>query len=385
MAAMELSAPAPVNGILTPSPAEEEEFYTQILELRDTVLAGKHPHYTLPLAAIKQLEAALIVPDAQDADGQLVEAGNAQVNGQHFATNHIQSQASPSFPAYGTLPGLQNGTACAAKPATAGGLDPIFLEKSDSLVRAEGQLKRQRIERDLLEQVDKRKSTGGKDAGVEAVSHLDVDAILREALVRVPPVSGLKPSKAASDTSFDENDYYSSQVQSEWSSPESSSKGSDRVADAFNADFEPLEEPVCDAPKATASKRAVSGKGKQPAVPHVSGQWFDYGPPPDDAYNVQGEDDEDYTPPDAGTFDTRHEDGAATGTQQATPPDDNSDYEPGEITAESNIPTPLHQAQRPGQPSPQVPIIRNHLTHIAAPQPNRVSPLAVAKGPSIEL
>lgn len=47
--------------------------------------------------------------------------------------------------------------------------------------------------------------------------------------------------------------------------------------------------------------------------------------------------------------------------------------------------TPNQGAPLYAKPSPQVPIIHNRLTHIAAPQPNRVSPLAVAKHPSIEL
>jgi hypothetical protein len=47
--------------------------------------------------------------------------------------------------------------------------------------------------------------------------------------------------------------------------------------------------------------------------------------------------------------------------------------------------TPYPNNVSSAQPSPQVPIYRNHLSHIAAPQPNRVSPLAVQKGPSIEL
>ncbi|KAK5118789.1 hypothetical protein LTR85_007995 [Meristemomyces frigidus] len=372
------ATPAHVNGIRAPSPAEDEELYTQLLRLQDVVIAGKHPVFRLPQSVIEQLKAALVVPETP-----------AAMNGSAFATNQQQLQ-SPHAKVNG-LPGLHapaipatNG-AKSAYAAKAAGLDPIFLQKSDSLVRAEGQLKRQRIERDLQMQVEQRKhSSRDRDPGADGPSRIDMDAVLNAALARVPPVSGLKPTKPASMSSFDENDYYSSQAPSDWSSDASPSKGSDKGTGALTADFERVgaaanaSNPFAESSR-YAQKRAMPGSSLSHASkdrPHF------YTNEPEDAYNVEDEDDE-YTPPDAAAFDSLR--GEGTDLQHHSPEDDNSDYEPDEITHESAMPSPYHQTARAALPSPRVPVIRNHLTHIAAPQPNRVSPLATAKGPRIEL
>ncbi|KAI7365668.1 hypothetical protein KC328_g18604, partial [Hortaea werneckii] len=146
------TAPGRVNN--GSSAAEEEQLYAQLLQLQDTVIAGQHPLFKLPPAAIAQLKASLIVPDA------------ATTNGAAVATNQQTLQSSPST-RIPSLPGLhaqaapvQPGPAAvSAFAAKSRGLDPIFLEKSSSLVRAEGQLKRQRIERDLQTQVEQRRHT----------------------------------------------------------------------------------------------------------------------------------------------------------------------------------------------------------------------------------
>ena len=395
--ALEVSAPAQINGTTTPSPAEDAELYDQLLRLRDAVIAGKHATVKLPASAIAQLKASLIVPDSQ-AHGVVQSQPSAAINGPAFTTNQAQPDQSSSFPTFTGLPGLQassnpllNGSAhvYGANSTPAAGLDPIFLEKSDSLVRAEGQLKRQRLERDLQSQVDQRKhASRDKDPGADAPSPIDIDLVLITALERVKPISGLKATaKSAASSSFDENDYYSSQVQSDWSSDASSSKGSDKATGAFTADFERLD----GAPQASGSHAQRSTLLKGPAAARSSFPQPFKGPPHsyendlEDVYEPEDEDDE-YTPPDATAFDSSRDYGATMDVQQITPPeDDNSEYEPGEITQDSNIPTPHHHPQQPTQPSPHVPVIRNHLTHIAAPQPNRVSPLATAKRPSIEL
>ncbi|KAF7187233.1 hypothetical protein HII31_11488 [Pseudocercospora fuligena] len=392
---MALHVSAQVNGAVTPTPAEEEQLYTKLLRLQDDVLHDRHPTLKLPPAAIEQLKATLagLYAPAVVAD-QAIASSSALANGAAFnanaATDHAQPISTPTatVPTFPGLPGLQtpqqsfvsnsNVHPPALKPSSSG-LDPIFLEKSDSLVRAEGQLKRQRIERDLQAQFEQRKHTArDKDQGADAPSMLNVESIYTGSLARETHVSGLKPvEKAGSDTSFDENDYYSSQVQSDWSSPDSASKGSDRgVGASFTADY--------DGSNPSFSTKAA---GKQPAMardalsqsskdrPHV------YNTRPEPAYEVEDdEDDDEYEPPDPAAFGGYGDDIGGPEEGQITPEDDDEDYEPGEITQESNVPTPYYP-----QPTQTVPVIRNHLTHIAAPQPNRVSPLATAKGPNLEL
>lgn len=386
-------ATAPVNGTTTPPAGEDdEELYDQLLRLRDVVIAGKHTSLKLSSAAIERLKASLIVPEAQARDSQQSLLSNA-VNSAAFNTNQAQLQAPGSFHNSSSLPGLHTSPALYTNGAgrtftenrfAASGIDPIFLEKSESLVRAERELKRQRIDRDLQAQVEQRKhSSRDRDPGVEAPSPIDIDYVLLTALERVKPISGLKETEKPGDSSsFDENDYYSSQVQSDWSSEANSSKASDKAAGAFTADFERLDGAPHLAQRPSHHEESYIPGASFPqtakARPHV------YTTAPEDVYEIGDEDDE-YTPPDAAAFDSFREDGTGMDMDQVTSPDhDNSDYEPGEIS-DSYIPTPQHQVQQPAHPSPHVPVIRNHLTHIVAPQPNRVSPLATAKGPSIEL
>lgn len=381
--------PARVNGTLTPSPAEEEELYDQILRLQDVVLAGKHASFKLPLSVVELLQKTPIVPDEQASDTAKPLLLNGGIDSPAVTTNQQQLTQPPNYPTFTGLLGLQapsapfiNGSAHGqnARASSAAGLDPIFLEKSDNLVRAEGQLKRQRLDRELQNQVDSRKhSSREKDVGIDAPSPLDIDAVLLNSLERVKPTSGLELQQkigSAASSSFDENDYYSSQVQSDWSSESSSHDGSDRAAGAFTADFERLD----------GAAQASTSSFKEPIhakAPAASGPSHSHVPDSrvpvytgdeDDMYEPGDEDDE-YTPPDAAAF------GGYRGEIERD--DDNSDYEPGEIAQDSNIPTP--NTYPAVESSSRVPVIRNHLTHIVAPQPNRVSPLATAKGPSIEL
>ncbi|KAI7251083.1 hypothetical protein KC335_g16646, partial [Hortaea werneckii] len=206
----------------------------------------------------------------------------------------------------------------------------------------------------------------------EGLSRIDIDAVLTAALSRVPPRSGLQSARPASASSFDENDYYSSQAPSD-----------------FTAGFERPNP----AAKATSGSHAhptrIPQKRTQPDsfVAHSTKARSQYYPDdePDDVDDMGDEDeDEEYTPPDAAAFDSARMGDTLHDAQQPTDvDDDNSDYEPGEITQDSTVLTPHNQQAPPAQPPAHV--IRNHLTHLAAPQPNRVSPLTTAKGPGFEL
>ena len=354
-------AQAPVNGInanAAASRTREEDMYDDVLRLRDSVITGEHALFKLPLSAIEQLKAALLVPlppspPAATTNGTAYNTNlqHSQSNGYSDPTNHASSSVAAKSP-----------------PLANGGLDPIFLQKSDDLVRAEGYLKRQRIERDLQQQVDQRRhSARDKDLGAEGHSPLDIDAVLTSALSRVKVVSGLKSDKAGSVASFDTNDYYSSQVQSDWSSDASSRKGSDKSTGGTNAPFDRVPQTnVSLAQSSTSARPAVSlaSNGRQRLHENMVDDISELG------------DDDEYTPPDAAAFDA---------AQTRDSEDEDDDYEPGEIAQDTAIPATYSQLQYAQQRSPPLQVVRNHLTLIAAPQPSRVSPLATAKGPSIEL
>nr|POE94593.1 hypothetical protein CFP56_16830 [Quercus suber] len=349
----------------SPTVAEDEQLLVQISRLRDAVLAGKHTQFRLSASAIAQLTRQ--------------QNGMPNVNAHAVTTVDNQQQKPPQSSQNASNTDTANGLL--ELRAVPSGLDPIFLQKSQSLVRAEGVMKRQRIERELELQVEQRKrSARDKDHGHEGLFS-DVNAILLSAIERVKPVSGLKPAPQPPMTtasSFDENDYYSSHVHTDWSSEASSSKGSDKEADASIADISHRHSHAAEFSTATLQRSQQQTVGLYHST-HT----------PEDV--LRTEEDDEYTPPDAAAFDASFKGSSAVEVIQPLPldddmqhdddDDDDDDYEPGEImhggTAQaSNIPVGNAAA----------PVIRNnHLTHIAAPQPNRVSPLATAKGPSIEL
>lgn len=398
-ATMALDAHAPAHGhhSVPPTLEEEDDFYTKVLDLRDAVVEGRHPTLKLPAAAIEALKASLHVPQSPENGSQHAEppreTSNALTNGLPSSAN----AAAPPTMMYPGLPGLGSSIPPTqqyhAKPASAG-LDPIFLEKSDSLVRAEGQLKRQRIERDLFDNWEKRKQLSGRDkeGAPEGPSNISIDAALADAQRRVKPISGLRAAYRAGSaaTSFDENDYYSSQVQSEWSSDVASGNGSDQAVGAFTADVETLDHRngVAAASSKARGKQPVQANGTlhRADVSSASKNRPNIFTHETDGVNEADDEDEEYSPPDPAAFDSFYDADTTMDVHDVgADEDDDSEYEPGEVTQDSVVVTPYANNQPSAQPSPQVPIYRNHLSTIAAPQPNRVSPLAVQKGPSIEL
>lgn len=343
----------------TPTQAEEDLFLAQVLRLRDAVVAGKHAQIKLPPTAIEQLKASSVRP------GQ---------NGTRDAPalTAMDHRPPPTAAVTSTANGLL---------ASSSGLDPIFLQKSPNLVRAEGMMKRQRIERELELQVEQRKHSARERDSAHEGHIFNVNAILLGALGRVKPVSGLQPAPQPSSSaasSFDENEYYSSQVQSDWSSDASSSKGSDREAGASHADV-PHRTPYAH------SSFAESSHANPAAIENH------YTDAPE---AMQVDEDDEYTPPDATAFEISRRFSTAINIEQPIPLNnddddgevDDDEYEPGEITQGSVASTPYVSIVQAAPLLAHAPFIRNnHLTHIAAPQPNRVSPLATAKGPNIQL
>ncbi|KAF2723352.1 hypothetical protein K431DRAFT_28801 [Polychaeton citri CBS 116435] len=382
------------NGDLTPSSAnmrEEEDFYDQILAIRDAVIAGTHPQIKLPQTAIEQLKAGLAALDSTKAadDDQQHPLPNSTINSAAFSANQQQSNKSFFLPGLGSASGHVHSDPKLTATAN-GGLNPIFLEKADSLVRAESQLKRQRIERELDEQVHQRRHAAReRDAagGVEAHSQLNVDAILERAQELVMPISGLSNSKDDVASSIDTDSYYSSKAGDTWTES-SDGSASDKAAGAFTADFEGFADPNVHNPSIAkpSSKRAPKRPSLQQAPSQHTPQYLDaheY----DHTDEMGDDEDEEYSPPDASAFDNRAQHIGYDGQHDLSLEEDGDDdeYEPGEITLEGPTPPSYAPTAQPSQPSPNVPIIRNHLTHIAAPQPSRVSPLATAKGPNIEV
>jgi hypothetical protein len=284
------------------------------------------------------------------------------------------------------LPGLLPGLSMTSQPGSSNFATASQTARASQtpheVVRAERRLKRQRIERDLqarLEQQKNHSDSAEKTGGV-----LDVGAVLEKALVRENHVTGVKSTingAASQASSFDENDYYSSQVESEWSSP--GGKDADR-AGAVSA-FANARRLEGNTPSSRLNVVGVADKtiaSQYPVIPHSQAGPSVYITKPPNHEESDIDDDDEYSPPDVAGASDDSRDEQFDSEMLHDDADDSSEYEPGEITSESNGGTPVRPRQVDGPASPQVPVIRNHLTHIAAPQPSRVSPLTVTKGPA---
>lgn len=406
MAYSAVYAPQTNGTMAMPAGDDDAKLLSELAAFRDAVIAGKHPQFVLPPAVIEQLKATLTPPAVEQSqsngpyNGAAVSGSTTNAPESNLVpTNPFVPKEPAAFPSaqpqYGqqqfSLPGLFTGPPGPAAStghlshATAGVVPNATFTTSGKVedpVRAENRLKRQRIEREMQMSSAQGKTTR-MPAG-ETSDMLDVEAVLARTLARETHVSGLKPAvarqtgAASEQSSFDENDYYSSQVESEWSSPVSASKVSDHAAAAST--FPQQHE----AAASLGQPRADAHNDRSQPITSVS---HAYSGQPGPVINLDDEDgdgddeDDEYTPPDASQFNGHGEEVDDVTLHDAA--DDSSEYEPGEISPESNGNSPFASHQQPAQASPHVPVIRNHLTHIAAPQPNRVSPLAVTKMPSV--
>lgn len=296
--------------------AAQVAFYEQLLQLRDAVLSDRHPHFKLPADVKHRLQSEKastsdssgyiqqLLGLTTDHPGGTQAAAGTQYNGQMTdgAHNVLAYNENRSLHA-NQVPQLK------AHPS---GIDPVLLTKSDDLIRAEIHLKRQRIEKQLKESADQRKPFARRDQDAEPTTLVDLPDILQKAWDTVKPISGLKPptnvQTAASD-SFDENSYYSSQV-NDWSSESSVDNRRDKATAVASL----LPTVVKQPPTGPASSAPVS-KQRQPAIERRYApqayplQSFaseegpgSYANDTEGAYDAEREDSEDYSPPAAEAF-----------------------------------------------------------------------------------
>lgn len=281
------AAPLRLNGasIVPAEVLREADFLQKLLQIRDDVFASKHPRLHLPAKVIEQ-----VAPRLPRTTPPNRPTTNGTPNG--LSTSHaLPPRPGNSLQAPSTanefvppVPPTQRPYPTISAPS---GIDPVLLTKSDHLIRAELQLKRQQIERLLKDQFDKKGRGNDPD---EREAHLNVEECLVQAQLRVPPVSGIRITTNNSDgaESFDENSYYSSKADS-WSSEELDPKHID------NAD---LVVPL------TSQAKVAVNVGVQPAVIDLDDEAYEpvddieiYEPEP--ATLLDDAEEEDYSPPPA--------------------------------------------------------------------------------------
>ncbi|KAK5045658.1 hypothetical protein LTR84_009027 [Exophiala bonariae] len=339
--------------------------YEKILKLRDEVFAGNHPRLTVPAHAVQHPSAQsqsqsssqsyLNIPPTYPPSASQTHSANLQSKREEEATRS-QKQ-------------LNGGFTTSTQPASnVSEFDPVLLTKSDDLVRAETQLKRQRLEKALKDQFEqKRLDARKKPAPAEAKPDFDLQAMLTKASDIVKP-SSAKDDADASD-SLDENSFYSSRApDSVQDGPSSSGGEEDGEADQTSGPRvsavmgEPLQ--MDDDADALAYIRHSPPRIPDPIKHNV---------PVDHAImDLDDEEEEgEYSPPEA-TEQYPTNSNTLPGAMQ-----DSRDPRGRPLRRYSEAGDNGRRAASPAEANMR--IVRNHITSPIAPQPSRVSPLAVAK------
>ncbi|KAL6896335.1 hypothetical protein GGI43DRAFT_113689 [Trichoderma evansii] len=368
---IQANASAPFQ--LTEKEAREIAEYEKILRFRDAILSGEHP--TIKIQGNVALSSNAIPSDtrAPSEPGEVDTRPHAPKSS--FASTQNQN---PSLPPHLANAGAKPTDSKHPRPFGAGAgtgttqINPIFLEKSDELVRAEIQLQRQRLERSLREELENHRNA----RHAEPVVEFDLSDVLAKALTLVQASAtpfaanrGLT-ANSASD-SFDDRTYYSSQHET----PESNLTS--RVRRSTDEGM-----------------MVVDGRRNSPSRPresmntgsHVAATVRDYpaaGPPSQPSYQAPA--------PMANAAISRPEKQQVPGLHHlhvdsglpvthapaiaaiTTGTEANRTAETGRQGPENCV--PQFNQNQPGQPLP--PLIRNHDLIPVAPQPAKIAPLTV--------
>ena len=191
--------------------------YEKILKLHGSIVAGTHPRLKLSSKTSRKSTPPKVLFPPGSAPKFVNGASttfkppsvlNSTVN--NPTTNSAEStnniHAKPPNPRPNPPPKL-----------TSSGLDPIFLEKGEDLIRAEMKLERQHIERTLEEQVQQKKlANRQRMSDQDALPDFDVSDVLFQAQELEKPIAATEShganAVASSSDSFDDNTFYSSQM-----------------------------------------------------------------------------------------------------------------------------------------------------------------------------
>jgi len=393
--------------IFSEQESKEVVEYEKILRLRDDIFAGKHPQLKISAhgAAVKATPRSVPSP--------LLHAPR-QTNGEvskgcQPATSTAMSMplANGSHGSVGQAKDFPQKPPITQRTSTSGSsaIDPIFLTKSDDLVKAELQLRRNRIERALEEQVYQRKLISKQRiSDQEAVPDFNISEVFAKALDIVKPTSSVEingaNATAPSSDSFDENTFYSSQVND---SP---------FDETDNCPASPIGETQAQLFKANGVTAKVQAKEngygaqqtnnltndftKQDRRADDSEEQMYVSLPLDDREVRKGRshfgtqdprdvhEEPDYSPPAADEIVPigRNDQVARTNGEELY------EQQPSTKPTKAQVHSGSHGQSRShhksvSPSSPDVRIVRNHITSPVAPQPARVSPLAVAKVPQL--
>ncbi|KAJ5089712.1 hypothetical protein N7532_008396 [Penicillium argentinense] len=371
----------PTGPLATAAPitADEVQEYERIVKISDAVFAGSHPRLTVPQQIVRKPTARSVQNGASSYQAVRNEASNAMTEDKPLnseaITNILPSEVSvvenvrvPAIP---------------MAPKTTSEIDPIFLTKSDDLVKAELQLQRQRVERVLRDETEQgKRGSKWKLAPSDMKPEFSVSKVFDQALqiARPVPLGDTSDATGPSD-SFDEKSLYSSRApdstppleEQQNRSPVASAQPTGSVPGGRYADelqrLEALnrtgsDQEMQDAyPQAVADQRAHYSQRQPLAGPVENARWL-----PESQQSDTLEEPE-YSPP-----------------APIAPPIDHRAFEGGLAgdAPRMRYANQSRNAPEPSSPARNVKVVHNHITSPAAPRPSQVSPLATAKAASVQ-
>ena len=414
--------------------------YEKILRVRDEVLSGTHPRLkAVPIASGDLADKVISSTASSSSKAPLPSSNGITVSSSHPHDRVSTPKTAPPKAESAVQPPITknaNSSAGSTFPKGPSTLDPIFLTKSDDLIRAEMKLERQRIERALEEQVQQRRlGTRQRISEQEALPDFDVNEVFQQAQELVKPILATdnvgSSGNASSSDSFDENTFYSSQMNDstgeDLDEPSkrrrrtrpcrfffegSCRKGDDciyshdpafkqqlqaggsltmeldpaeskQIADTYHLNGRPRRESFVRDNKYPEmdNERGHRAKGdesrRQEGQSHNHQRAAEHHNPESGGdgrrlpYSVQGEDDIVVIPRTANQYQGDH-----------FPPQPQQETNISSKHAGSDM--EARRIERRPSVIRNVQVVRNHITSPVAPQPARVSPLAVAKVPRLE-
>jgi hypothetical protein len=410
------------NGIDYANTAPDERLYIKLLQLKDQVLAGSHPRFKITPAQAALLRARA-EPDAfapsalRNSDPDHVSLGDThrdadasfQPTASSIGLATSSSFVEPAHPA-SSSPHLFPTSTPQHRPrlqAPSAVIDPVLLGKSPILLQAEAEIRHQRelaAQRDNQRQIDsdaqRQNEFAIKRHNLEKIISQQVDAAASEASAPVVTsffekaqeivaiVSGvaspLPPTQSPSHASFDENSYYSSKADS-WSTERTPLQGDQNDSDAMSVsdeEEEDLYEPPSQVSAPSGPSPAtvpVQHSASLTGVYEPSASQQDWEPQWDD----EEDEDEDYEPPAPYIFGDHPQNSSfMPSTQNVLPtPHHSNHFSQAANNARGHHGAPTIIENRIRSP---VSIAVNHIQSPAAPQPSRISPLALGLGKVIQ-
>lgn len=379
-------APATIpNGISPALTAEELRMlleYERIAHFRDDVIAGTHPRVKIPLhLAGKQANATRDFPSPAASTPWANNVAHRSTPNSHSEDLSASQFRSPNTNNSRSGPPSHNFKSGKSE------INPILLEKSDDLIKAEMALQRTRVEKALREQMDKQRvAIKAALQTSESLPNFDISEVLSKAQALVHPstaveVQAARAEETPASDSFDENTFYSSQHDSsEWSNTSQGQKEPNEVqsgglvsvggrpGESYSAQnhIEDRQKAVVSASLSTNNQPAAQKQHSQ----HLTGLQKQ----PSGMGNLVSH---------AAARETTNRISTDSPHQQAEVGTHNSmvsKQNDVQATVQRNADALLRQAFENDRDSP---LIRAHNLSPIAPQPARVSPLATAREPPV--